>query len=122
MKVELNVNETVDSNESEALQMHVPSCEVAIDVGQVLAANQALLKRMAHKMETLEAKLCNMELTYAKQTAMLAHMNNQTTFLLAPPEKEYKPWQPRTPQLDSDYFGKFSWADRLFRPWKMRRQ
>lgn len=121
MKVELNVNATGDSSEPEAVQMHAPSCEVAIDVGQVLAANQALLKRMSHKMEVLEAKLCNMELTYAKQTAMLSHINNQTTFLLAPPKKEYKPWQPETPRLDSDYFSNFSWADKLFRPWKMRR-
>jgi Skp family chaperone for outer membrane proteins len=124
MKVEIKLNETetetklVNNETTTALS---PGCDVAIDIGQILAANQALLKNMARKMETLEAKLNGMEKAYAEQTLLLQIERNRNLALLEAPRQEFKPWQPSQPSLDESYFNKFSVVDRVFRPWLMRR-
>lgn len=107
--------------ETESAQVMAPACDVAIDIGQILAANQALLKNMARKMETLENKLNNMEKAYAEQ-AMLLHLErNKAITLLEGPKKEFRPWQPAKQELDQSYFSKFTVFDKVFRPWIMRR-
>ena len=80
MKVEINIKdkdifakEAVDNNVQlyEGIDGAV-SCDVAIDIGQVLAANQALLKNMARKMEMMESKLSTMERVFNEQAARIA--------------------------------------------------
>lgn len=95
--------------------------DVAIDIGQVMAANQALLKNMARKMETMENKLHNMENLFMEQARMQAKEHNGMLLLTAP-VKEVKPWQPTVEEVDENYYRKFSLFDRVFRPWLMRRQ
>ncbi|GAB4276681.1 MAG: hypothetical protein Kow0029_18880 [Candidatus Rifleibacteriota bacterium] len=122
MKVEIKLPEKENSVEDKSTEfdIHAPSCEVAIDIGQVLAANQALLKNMARKMESLEHKLLKLEKAYAEQT-MLLNMKNNTIKLLEAPPQQITPWQPEIAALDKSYFNRFSIIDRVFRPWKMRR-
>ncbi len=122
MKVEINLNEQVNQGEHKTAQLtdQVPSCDVAIDIGQVLAANQALLKNMARKMENLESKLSNMETAFHDQARLLLAERNVTLMLTAP-VKEVKPWEPKLPPLEPDHHKKFSLLDKLFRPWRMRR-
>ncbi len=122
MKVEIKMSETEKSHENvvQSSEILSPSCEVAIDIGQILAANQALLKNMARRMESLETKLGAMEKAYAEQTLMLCRQ--QKSFALLEASKpDIKPWQPEQPSLDNQYFSRFSFFDRVFRPWKMRR-
>jgi hypothetical protein len=123
MKVEIKMNEKEEKLQSvhSEPEMHAPSCDVAIDIGQVLAANQALLKNMALKMEKLENKLGNLEQAYAKQSRLLEEKNRNTCLLLEGPAKEFKPWMPDRQPLTEDYFRKFSIIDKVFRPWIMRR-
>ncbi len=124
MKVEIKLNENeteVRDGNNETTQALSPSCDVAIDIGQILAANQALLKNMARKMETLEAKLNGMEKAYAEQTLLLQIERQRNMALLEGPRQEFKPWQSNQPSLDEGYFSKFSVVDRVFRPWIMRR-
>lgn len=109
------------SNEQHVPEVHAPSSEVAIDIGQVLAANQALLKNMARKMEKLENKLEKMEQAYREQSLLLS-MEKKKFLMLEAPTPQIKPWSPNSENLDEIYFRKFSLADRLFRPWKMRRK
>lgn len=95
--------------------------DVAIDIGQVMAANQALLKNMARKMETMENKLHNMENLFIEQARLQAKEHHGMLMLTAP-VKEVKPWQPPVKEVDENYYRKFSLFDRVFRPWLMRRQ
>lgn len=122
MRVEINVNdpEVHFDNQLQQLNSQAPSCDVAIDIGQVLAANQALLKNMARKMEAMENRLKSMETACNEQTRLLLAEKN-TTLLLAAPLKEVKPWNPPEKELDTEYFNRFSAFDRFFRPWVMRR-
>jgi hypothetical protein len=119
MKFEIRLNEAEKEKAAET-EMLDPGCEVAIDIGQVLAANQALLKNMARKMETLENKLTAMENAYREQL-LLQRQNYMNCALLEAPRQEIKAWQSRAPRLDDGYFAKFSVFDRIFRPWMMRR-
>lgn len=108
MRVEVSLNEP-------------ETCDVAIDIGQVMAANQALLKNMARKMDNLENKLQSMENLFNEQ-ARLQSNDRHGLLLLTGPVKEVKPWEPPVRELNEEYFRKFSLFDRVFRPWLMRRQ
>ena len=94
--------------------------EATIDLAQVLAANQALLKNICLKMEAVENRLHTMESDY-RELARTERLNiAQQQFLLEAP-KEIKAWEPTGPRLNDEYFGQFSILDRLFHPEKMRR-
>ncbi|HNX75131.1 MAG TPA: hypothetical protein PLM07_21535 [Candidatus Rifleibacterium sp.] len=128
MRVEINVSdnqardaENSPSESTAEAAAGAVSCDVAIDIGQVLAANQALLKNMARKMEAMESKLNTMERVFNEHAARIAE-DRQTVLLLTGPVKEVKPWEPPTREPDEEHFRKFSLVDRLFRPWRMRRQ
>lgn len=123
MKVEIKLNEKDQKFEetSEILDVPAPSCDVAIDIGQVLAANQALLKNMARKMDSLETKLGRMEKAYAEQS-LLIQVERKTLLMLEAPPREFKAWEPPAENLDEKYFKRFSVIDRVFRPWVMRRK
>ncbi len=123
MKVEMKLKDRADppseENEERGLQPFVQ--EAAIDIAQVLAANQALLKNIARKMETLENKLHSLECACERQQKALEMSFPQRLMLMAPP-REVKPWMPDLPALDEDYFAGFSFIDRLFHPERMRRK
>lgn len=96
--------------------------ETTIDIVQVFAAQQTLLKNMCRKMETLEKKLSFLE-------ASAKELHNEQTLLekvrqklLTAPAKLIKPWRSEVPHLDKAYFSKFSLFDRFFNPEKMRRK
>ena len=124
MKVEMKMNESqvFEGKVPEENDNQVPSCEVAIDVGHVLAANQALLKNMARKMEVMEKKLTNLETAYAEQSLLLEAAQQKRLLLTQEAGCEYKPWEPELEELDSSYYTKFSVFDKIFRPWTMRRK
>ncbi len=125
MRVEINVSEN-QAHEAETTAAAVEtaseavSCDVAIDIGQVLAANQALLKNMARKMEAMESKLNGMERIFNEHAARIADERN-TVLLLTGPVKEIKPWEPPACEDVDAHCRKFSFIDRIFRPWRMRR-
>jgi hypothetical protein len=129
MRVEINVNETqnqqTENNASQSSQQEsvegAISCDVAIDIGQVLAANQALLKNMTRKMEAMENKLTNMERIFNEQAARIAN-ERQSVLLLTGPVIEIKPWEPPVRESEEEHLRKFSLIDKVFRPWRMRRQ
>lgn len=109
-------------NERSGELVNVPSCEVSIDIGQVLAANQSLLKKMAGKVESLEKKISCMQIAFEKQNELLETESKRSVLLLTTSAKETRPWEPKKPRLDDSYYSRFSIADRLFRPWIMRRK
>ncbi len=129
MRVEINLNEKDNENACNgAGQQHLPeavpgavACDVAIDIGQVLAANQALLKNMARKMEAMETRLGSMERIFNEQAARLAD-ERRTVLLLTGPTREVKPWEPPARKSVEEHAAKFSMFDRIFRPWRLRRQ
>ncbi len=123
MKVEINLPENNGSIKEDhgVNPEHLPTCDVSIDIGQVLAANQALLKNMARKMENLESKLHTMESAFNEQARILL-AERKVTLMLAAPPREVKPWAPEAEVLKPDYFKKFSLFDKVFRPWVMRRR
>ncbi len=124
MKVEFKVRED-DSrdipNEVKEMAKIDGENEISIDIGQVLAANQALLKNMARKMDQMEKKLSSMEVEYNKQRILL-EASRKETLMISAPVKEIKPWEPEYQELSEDYFKKFSAFDRIFKPWKLRRK
>lgn len=122
MKMEINVGKK-DLNKgahTDEITVQSPSCNVAIDVGHVLAANQALLKNMARKMNNLETKISVLQTAYAEQSRLIARSMSKKPLLLAPP-KTIKAWENKKPILDKKYYEKFSIIDRIFRPWVLRR-
>jgi len=118
------MNEENNNQESVVGQQqatHLPTCDVSIDIGQILAANQALLKNMARRMEQLENKLTGMEKAFNDQSRLMVS-DRRAILMLAAPAREVKPWEPAAEEkLDKSYFARFSLYDRFFRPWKMRR-
>jgi len=125
MRVEINVseNQAREGENPAAVEekaVEAVLCDVAIDIGQVLAANQALLKNMARKMEAMESKLNSMERIFNEQAARIADERN-TVLLLTGPVKEVKPWEPPVCEDVESHCQKFSFIDRIFRPWRMRR-
>lgn len=132
MKLEIRVNETPGTcrdDESTAAGAEFPNAlqtiqaggqDVAIDIAQVLAANQALLTNIARKMETMETRMRGLESVIESQKqAMLAYA--QEVSLLAAPVATVEAWKPSTPELDEAWYGKFSIFDKLFRPYRLRR-
>ncbi len=117
MKVELNLKDDhTDSCVSKEVD-NMPSCEVTIDIGQVLAANQVLLKNMARKIEGLENKLTNIEKAAMERLSLEKKM---ITYLNMPTKKIVEPWSP--PKTKKPVKENLSFTDRLFRPWLLRRQ
>ncbi|PKL42158.1 MAG: hypothetical protein CVV41_15380 [Candidatus Riflebacteria bacterium HGW-Riflebacteria-1] len=112
----------VESANNQLQAAHLPTCDVSIDIGQILAANQALLKNMARRMEQMENKLTGMENAFNDQARLLTADRNAVLMLSAPP-REVKPWEPAAGEkLDKSYFARFSLYDKLFRPWTLRRK
>lgn len=112
----------VESVNSQLQAAHLPTCDVSIDIGQILAANQALLKNMARRMEQMENKLVGMESAFNDQARFLV-ADRKTVLMLSAPPREVKPWEPPADEkLDKSYFAKFPLYDRLFRPWLLRRK
>ena len=122
MKTE--INPTSEKSEKGAVSNEItvqsPTCNVAIDVGHILAANQALLKNMARKMGNLEKKISNLENAYCEQTKLL-QISRRRQLMLQAPSKKVDVWSADIPELDDKYLEQFSVIDRVFRPWKMRR-
>ena len=117
-----NKNQESVAGNSQLQTAHLPTCDVSIDIGQILAANQALLKNMARRMEQLENKLSGVENAFNDQARLLA-ADRKTVLMLAAPAREVKPWEPaRSEELNDRYFSRFSLLDKLFRPWLMRRK
>lgn len=126
MRVEINVNEqekntSTGEDQLQESAMQTQSSDVAIDIGQVLAANQALLKNMARRMESMEKKLHSMESAFNEQARLIV-AERESVLLLTGPVKEVKPWEPPVRERDEEHYQKFSLFDRVFRPWLMRRQ
>ncbi len=132
MKLEIRVNETpgnagddeaavTTAETTSALQtIQAGGQDVAIDIAQVLAANQALLTNIARKMESMETRMRGLESVIESQKqAMLAYTHEVA--LLAAPVETVDVWKPSAPELDEAWYGKFSFFDRLFRPYRMRR-
>jgi hypothetical protein len=122
MKVEMNLNETLSEPQQiqSAVTEQAPSCDVAIDIGQILAANQALLKNMARKMEAMETRMQSMEAAFHEQAGrMLADRN--VMLLLSAPVRQVKPWEPPVLKSEEEQQKTVSLLDRIFRPWKLRR-
>ncbi|NLF96422.1 MAG: hypothetical protein GX569_06765, partial [Candidatus Riflebacteria bacterium] len=82
---EENSNQESVNNQQQAT--HLPTCDVSIDIGQILAANQALLKNMARRMEQLENKLTGMEKAFNDQTRLLT-VEHKAILMLAAPARE----------------------------------
>ncbi|MBU1107418.1 MAG: hypothetical protein KKB51_12165 [Candidatus Riflebacteria bacterium] len=118
-----NKNQESVASNSQLQAAHLPTCDVSIDVGQILAANQALLKNMARRMEQLETKLTGMESAFNNQANLLA-ADRKAVLMLSAPAREVKPWEPASgrEELNTRYFARFSLLDKLFRPWLMRRK
>lgn len=132
MKLEIRVNETpgnagndeaaaAATQSTSALQtIQAGGQDVAIDIAQVLAANQALLTNIARKMEAMESRMRGLESVIESQKqAMIAY--TKEVALLAAPVATIDAWKPSAPELDEAWYGKFSLFDRLFRPYRMRR-
>jgi len=94
--------------------------EAAIDVSQVLAASQVLLRNLGKKLEKMEQKLQGMETLLEAQTRQHL-LDHQQVLMLAAPPSPVASWHPEAPALDERWFGRFSWWDRLFHPEKLRR-
>ncbi len=124
MKFEIRVEENREEQpaaggENTSLQTY--SGDVSIDIGQVLAANQALLKNINRRMEEMESRMKSLEVVIERQAAALQNSIPQRLLLMAPP-KPVKPWTPDYPALDESWFGRFSLLERWFQPHKLRRR
>lgn len=122
MKLELKTGESEQPREHSSLIALPESRDVAsIDISQVLAANQALLKNLSMKLESVENKLVSLETLSRKQIKAGKLEYLQRKLLLEAP-KQVKAWEPEYPRVDDGYLSKFSFFDRLFRPEKLRRK
>jgi len=97
-----------------------PQDQVVIDITQVMAASQALLKNLALKINTMDERLLNMEAAGRQLQKLLDTSAAQSRLLLEPP-KPVESWKPEYPSVSKEYLEKFSFFDRLFHPEKMRR-
>ena len=95
--------------------------EAVIDIAQVLAANQNLLKNMIRKVDTLETRLGGLMDYIAHQQQERTAIDQKERLLLSAPVKPTESWRPSTPALDQKWYGKFSFWTRWFHPEKMRR-
>ena len=124
MKLELRVlNGGLDQQPEQADVNRRPGApdEAVIDIAQVLAANQTLLKNMIRKVESLENRLGNMMECIAHQQQERMTMDQEARLLLTAPVKQVEAWRPETPSLDQSWYGRFTFWTRWFHPEKMRR-
>lgn len=121
MKVEIRVNKNNELIEQEADHLQTLPGNVAIDLGHVLSANQALLKNLAKKIDKLENKIQTMESNMFNEIKSLTS-RAKNPLLLSAPAKKIKPWSPDYPVANDKYLSKFHWFTRVFFPEKMRRQ
>lgn len=95
----------------------------AIDLVQVLAANQTLLKNLYRKIDSLENKVVRLEVQIEMQR-MRHQQEIKTRLLLEAPPVPVIPWQPdaATNAKDASLLQakKGGWFDSFFRPWKLR--
>ncbi|MBF0500472.1 MAG: hypothetical protein HQM09_10090 [Candidatus Riflebacteria bacterium] len=94
--------------------------EAAIDIAQVLAANQALLKNVCRRMESMEVRLTGLQSLLNQQNHRLA-LENEQKLMLAAPSKIVQPWHPVAPALDESWYSRFTFWTRWFNPARMRR-
>ncbi|HNW36193.1 MAG TPA: hypothetical protein PKM25_14740 [Candidatus Ozemobacteraceae bacterium] len=132
MKLEIRVNEATNTGKADisqnggeessgALQtIQAGGQDVAIDIAQVLAANQALLTNIARKMESMETRMRGLEAVIESQKQAMLSYTHEVALLAAPPAP-VEVWKPVTPELDEAWYAKFSFIDRIFRPYRMRR-
>ena len=124
MKLELRVlNGGLDQPQETA---HAPlrqggSDEAVIDIAQVLAANQTLLKNMIRKVESLETRLGGMMEYIAHQQQERLMEEKETRLLLSAPLKKAESWRSDSPPLDRAWYSRFDFWTRWFDPAKMRR-
>lgn len=124
MKLELRVlNGGLDQNNDQTEVSRRPGApdEAVIDIAQVLAANQTLLKNMFRKVESLESRLGGMMEYIAHQQQDRMMMDQEARLLLTAPVKQIEVWRSATPSLDQTWYGRFNFWTRWFRPEKMRR-
>ncbi len=123
MKLELKLNGESKAENPENLPAtaHEEKEEASIDIASVLAANQALLKNISLKMESLENRVSQLETCIRRQTKAIKMDKAKTQLLLEPP-KLVKAWEPDYPKLDEKYFSNFSFIDRWLNPQKLRRK
>jgi len=120
MKVKIRVPKKETQNLQKDGALTVCSSDVSIDLVQVLAANQALLKNLSKKMERLELKIHSLENTIETHHKELAADKPVRALLMAPAEKVVA-WHPVPCESEEKYFSQFSWWDRWFYPERMRR-
>jgi hypothetical protein len=123
MKLQLKVGERDQKRKRKkrpAVRPAESKDQVVIDITQVMAASQALLKNLALKINTMDERLLNMEAAGRQLQKLIDASSTQNRLLLEPP-KPVESWKPDYPALSEEYFGKFSLFDRLFRPDRMRR-
>lgn len=124
MKLELRVVNGGSEQQSEHREDHRrPGAqdEAVIDIAQVLAANQTLLKNMIRKVETLENRLGSMMEYIAHQQQERLAFDQEARHLLAAPVKPVETWHSEAPSLDSSWYSRFDFWTRWFNPEKMRR-
>lgn len=97
----------------------------SIDLVQVMAANQTLLKNIFRKIDALENQVARLEKQVSQQR-QLAQRDVRTRLLLEAPPPPVVAWHPsREPDslvpAQNLAACKVSWLDRWLRPWKLRR-
>ncbi|MBF0545433.1 MAG: hypothetical protein HQM08_13415 [Candidatus Riflebacteria bacterium] len=94
--------------------------EVSIDIAQILAANQALLKNVCRRMEVLEVRFSSL-MNKIEENSGKTDFETNKKFLLFSPPRPIETWEPEYTPLDSRYYSKFSFWTQIFHPEKMRR-
>jgi hypothetical protein len=124
MKIEVKLDQK-ESNETTNHTDAESGChgqdEASIDIAQVLAANQALMKNLLLKVDSMERRLRNMEGTSKRQLRQ-ARLGIEQRKALAAPPKEIQAWEPEYPRLDERYLSSFSFLETFFFPENMRRK
>ncbi|MBF0406720.1 MAG: hypothetical protein HQM10_05165 [Candidatus Riflebacteria bacterium] len=121
MKNELRDKKNVSGKNKKNYDLvQINNDEAAIDITQILVANQTLLKNVCRKMETLENRFQNLMTKLEFNENLENLIPAKKTLLLSAP-KPVKKWEPDSPELNSNYFSRFSIWTRIFRPERMRR-
>ena len=98
MKVEVNQEITQET-------------EISIDIAQVLAANQTLLKNMARKIDSLESKMTFMEKSLIEYSQKAASEQKLLSVINSPSKRIIEPWKPKkklsSKRNELSFFDKF---------------
>ena len=94
--------------------------EPVIDIAQVMAANQVLLKNMPRKLDHLENSMKNLEGALSDARQKMELTINQR-LLLEAPARNIEAWKPELPPMGVNYCSQFDWWTRWFTPEQMRR-